>query len=235
MKNPFLTLLTPSILAATSLATASTMMPAQAFTLQLAPMYGSTENTGSTANLDFNFKQQGKDILLKLGIANTTNGTVGLGATRSTLVGVAFDLPDDLSTYSSDYTFGGSGFTKFWQNPSLQPFGTFDIGISPQRNSFAGGNPTDGLTAGQSTSVSFVLKGSNLDAANVEKEFLTGFENGTLRAVGRYQQVNAGGGSDKVLGGIRKKKVPEPATLAGLGLVAGAMAMSRCRKINQTA
>jgi hypothetical protein len=83
--------------------------PAQAFSISISPTVRSTENTGATANLDFNFLQQGSDVLLNLGITNTTNGTAGLGATQATLVGVGFDLPANLGF---SYDANGSTFTN---------------------------------------------------------------------------------------------------------------------------
>jgi hypothetical protein len=52
--------------------------PAEAFTLSINPTNGSTENTGSSALLNFNFVQQGSNVLLNLGIKNTTNGSLGV-------------------------------------------------------------------------------------------------------------------------------------------------------------
>ncbi|MBD2099933.1 PEP-CTERM sorting domain-containing protein [Leptolyngbya sp. FACHB-261] len=208
--------------------------PAEAFSLSISPQYGSTENTGSAASLGFNFSQVGANVLLDLTVSNTTNGTQGLGATQSTLVGVAFDLLSGVSV--SSYNANGSGFTKLWSDSTatLNPanlFGTFDVGISPPRNSFAGGNPQQGLTAGNSTSVSFLLSGNSLNASNLGSAFLAGFQDGSLRAAGRFQQVNAGGGSDKVRAGVptppkpeqppetpNPEKVPEPSAISALVL-----------------
>jgi hypothetical protein len=228
--------------AASSIAFAN---PAQAFNVSISSnacpfSTCSTENTGASALLNFSFAQHGNDVLLNLGVTNTTNGTVGLGATQATLVGIAFDLANGVSTSASGYTAGTSGFTKFWSNVSLNPFGTFDVGISPPRNSFAGGNPTTGLTAGQTTLVSFLLRGNNLNAAAVESSFLSGFTDGSLRVAGRFQQVNAGGGSDKVLGGVvpsgetPSAGVPEPTTMLGAA-VAGTFLLGRKKLQRQKA
>ena len=66
------------------------------------------------------------------------------------------------------------------------------------------------MTQGLSSSVSFLLGGKNLVANNVENAFLTGFGDGTLRIASRFQAVNAGAGSDKLLGGILKPTVVVP-------------------------
>jgi hypothetical protein len=216
--------------------TALTAAPAQAFGLSIAPQYGSTENTGATAKLDFNFVQQGAQVLLNLNIKNTTNGSAGLGATAATLVGVAFDLPTIVSTFT--YNAGSSAFTKTYTNVSIPGLpnvsNSFSYGIrSAGTGNFVGGNPQAGLTAGQSSSVSFLLSGTSLTAAGVESAFQSGFQDGSMQAAGRFQQVNGpgmNGASDKVLAAV-----PEPTTLGGLALGAAILARLRSRKVQQNA
>lgn len=218
-------------------ATLAAGKPADAFTLSIDPSFGSTENTGAQALLNFNFVDTGSGVRLDLGLLNTTDGSAGLGATRATLVGVGFDLLNGVTV--SSYSSGSSGFTQLWTGGSAslsgrtqdgQSLGSFDVGISPPRNSFNGGNPQAGLTAGSSTLVSFLLGGANLNASALEASFLQGFSSGDLRVAGRFQQVNAGGGSDKVLGGVVKggnsEAVPEPSTILGVA-AAGAAFMGR--------
>lgn len=225
-----------STLAAAGLALASstfTAAPAQAFGLSINPQYGSTENTGATAFLDFDFVDTIQGVLLNLGIKNTTNGTAGLGATQATLVGVALDLLGGAPSYDA----GTSAFTKTYTNvsiPGLNNNQSFDFGIRSAGNgNFVGGNPQSGLTAGQSSSVSFLLSGITGNAAQVESSFFQGFKDGTLKAAARFQQVNAGGGSDKVMAG---EAVPEPTTIGGLILGGGMLAKKwRSRKQQQKA
>jgi hypothetical protein len=213
--------------------------PAQAFTLSINPTNGSTENTGASALLDFNFVQDGSNVKLNLGIKNTTNGSLGLGATQATLVGVGFDLPSLVKSafnYNTGYNAGTSAFTTLYQNAALNPYGTFDVGIrSAGPGNFAGGNPQQGLTAGQSATVSFLFSGTNLTASAVESAFKNGISNGSLDVVGRFQQVNAGGGSDKVIGGLLPESgggnsaaVPEPTTMLG-AIAAGGAFLGRKR------
>lgn len=232
-----------STLAAAGLALASstfTAAPAQAFGLSINPQYGSTENTGATATLDFSFVDTVQGVLLNLGIKNTTNGTAGLGATQATLVGVAFDLLDGVSAPQSGYSAGSSAFTRYFSDPSIPGLNnnqSFDVGIrsaAPGPGTFVGGNPQQGLTAGQSTTVSFLLSGITGTAAQVESAFFQGFKaGGDLQAAARFQQVNAGGGSDKVLAG---EAVPEPTTIGGLLLGGGMLAKKwRSRKQQQKA
>ena len=101
------------------------------------------------------------------------------------------------------------------------------------------------MIAGQSSTVSFLLSGIGfLDAAMVESDFLEGFKNETLKVASRFQQVNAGGGSDKLLGGdisngVGDKgggdevSVPEPATTLGLMALGGLGLLVRKKKALQ--
>lgn len=228
MKYSFFSLASSMLLAVGTIA-ALGWAPAEAFTLLLEPS-SSTENTGATAELNFDFVQSGAEVWLSLGMRNTTNGMTGLGATQSTLVGFAFDLPTGVGI--AQYSAAASGFAKLWSNPSLNPYGSFTVGISPARNSFGGGNPREGLLAGQLTSVTFQLSGSGLTADSARQAFYRGFSSGSLRSAGRFQQVNAGGGSDKVLGRVLvaeepPTKVPEPSSAVAIGLLGlGAIGLS---------
>lgn len=206
---------------------ALTATPAQAFGVTIAPKYGSTENTGATASLDFKFADTLKGVMMTLDIKNTTNGSAGLGATSATLVGVAFDLLSDVKAFT--YNPGSSAFTKTYNNVGIPGLTseTFTFGIrSAGTGNFVGGNPQQGLTAGQNTSVSFLLSGIT-NAATAETSFFKGFKDGSLQAAGRFQQVNAGGGSDKVMAG---EAVPEPTTIGGMLLSGMMLAKFRNRK-----
>ncbi|MBL8771647.1 MAG: cistern family PEP-CTERM protein [Phenylobacterium sp.] len=210
---------------------------AAAVTLEFNPSWGSTENTGATATATFTFTDVGSNVQMDLVLANTTDGTDGLGATAATLVAFAFDLPTFTGlTYSSN----GTTFTKLWTNPSLPPLGTFDRGISLNRNSFGGGNPGGGVTAGNSLGMVRFTVDTILDAAAFESAFAAGYlANGTFDAAVRFQQVNAGGGSDKVLGGLPPPPdppptiVPEPSTwaLMIMGFMGAGMVLRRRRAV----
>lgn len=219
-------LFSPTIATGLAIAASALMAsPADAFTLYVDPFFGSAENTGATAKLDFDFEQSGSDVLLNLSIFNTTGDTRPKetetdGASAATLVGLAFDLPDIAQSFS--YSALTSNFTKLYENVAMQPFGTFDVGI---RNSgsgdFTGGSPRTGLKTGQSATVQFRFQG---DAATLEQQFVAGFQSKSLTVAARFQEVD-GGGSDKVWGGwIEDEKptteIPEPAMIGALGFVA---------------
>lgn len=205
---------------------------ADAFTLFIDPNAGSTENTGATAEVEFKFLDEGSNVRLDLNFTNTTDGSAGLGATQSTLVGFAFDLLAGVNTSESDYSSGT--FTKYYSNVSVGGIsngafntGAFSVGIrSAGPGNFTGGNPQGGVTAGNSAAASFLLSDvQGRSASQLEGLFYDGYDSGALSAMGRFQQVNAGGGSDKVLA-----QTPEPITMLGWGLGAGGVAAARKRK-----
>ena len=188
-------------------------------TLEFNPSWGSTENTGAAATAAFSFSDVASDVGIDLILRNITNGARGgLNATSATLVGLAFDLP----TFTSlSYADGGTNFTKLWTNVILPPFETFDFGISTPRKTFVGGNPNGGLTSGNTLAVVHFRVNTTLNAAAFEAAFAAGnLVGGDLNAAARFQQVNTGGGSDKVWGGSppsplhQPTAVPEPATWA---------------------
>lgn len=248
MKAPVSQLLGSGLLAASVAIASSVMAPssAQAFSVSFGPTSTSSNSpaTGASATVDFSFSQvDANSVLLNLNLLNTTGQIppFGSGATQSTLVGFGFDLLNSITSFT--YNSLSSPFTKLFGDQSLtsqtvegpatlQPFGTFDVGIrSSGPGNFNGGNPQTGLTAGQSADVSFVLSGTNLIANDVESAFQAGFQDGTLKIATRFQEVNAGEGSDKLLGGTVEppESVPEPSTLAGLAFVIGGMIVSRRR------
>jgi len=218
MKGTFSTLVGCSLLAAGVAITSSVLAPssAQAFSISFGSTSTSSNSlaTGASANVDFNFSQAGNNVLLNLNLLNTTGQIPSFGAkaTQSTLMGITFDLMEGLNVVANSYV-GSSFFSNLVDNVSFKPFsnsgGNFDVGIA-HNDKFEGGNTHGGLTQGLSSSVSFLLSGTNLVANNLENAFLTGFQDGTLRIASRFQAVNAGAGSDKLLGGILKPTVVVP-------------------------
>lgn len=229
-----------SLAAGTALALALGASAQAAVTLDFKPSWGSTENTGAAASATFSFSDLGGDVLVSLVLANATGDeALGLGATKATLMGVAFDLPD--SDPIASLSAGGSSFSKLFTDLKFQPFGTFDQGIGVNSN-FQGGNPHAGLKAGQSTGPITFKVLTDLSAADFETAFGAGYQTGGgLRAAARFQVVDVGAGSDKVFGGLRPSlqdrtiaPIPEPATwlmmILGFGGV-GAMLRARRREI----
>ncbi|MDB9313652.1 PEP-CTERM sorting domain-containing protein [Spirulina sp. CS-785/01] len=136
---------------------------------------------------------------------------------------------------SSSTAINGDG----WGDVSLNSK-TFDIGLITNKNLSAGGSPKDGLDAGASETVTFNLAATNFDNASaLEQWFKDGFvEDGYLSTAARFKDVNAGAGSDKLMGGNVQEyfdytrslneepvsapepvEIPEPGTVLALGSV----------------
>lgn len=235
-------------LLATSIALASSLVAAnaaQALTINFDSTSTSTNDpaTGASAQVDFDFVDVAGGVQLDLTLLNTTGqlGTsFGLGATESEFVAFGFDVSDSISSYTYDSL--SSPFTRLFTNAVISGAGgqnVFDIGIRVAGSgTFGGGNPTGGLNSGESAQVSFFLNTTD-NAQAVEQAFGNLFNGEEFRAVARFQDVNAGEGSDKLLvnrisngdpddnGDV---SVPEPGTLAGLALIGGSFAAARRRK-----
>ncbi len=202
-----------SFFAATTIAlTSSVLTPtaAQAFGIQFGPNSTSSNSpaTGASAFVDFTFTQFGNDVQIGLDITNTTGDIIfGDGATSSKLTGIGFDLGgfqalDALNLSLVNGSFTNTGFLNtLIPNAAFNPFGTLDVGIA-DNNNFLGGNANGALAEGQSTTASIVVTGTSpLVASVLENLFLTGFSDGSVDIGARFQQVNAGAGSDKLSGG----------------------------------
>nr|MDJ0535906.1 hypothetical protein [Xenococcaceae cyanobacterium MO_207.B15] len=243
MKTNYLTLLGSSILA-TGLSL-STSISAQALTLNFDSSSLSSNNpaTGASASINFSFMDDGNDqVKLILDIDNTTGDFIfGAGASQSVLTGFAFDLPSFPSDLQITAFTGDQYFDTLLSNVEFQPFsnnqnfgvGNFNAAVA-DNNNFEGGNANNALPEsdrGNSPSniistVELTLSGTGIDATSLETDFTNGFADGSLDAAVRFQQVNAGEGSDKLLfqpsdpggGGTDPIDVPEPGTILGLGL-----------------
>lgn len=184
--------------------------------------------TGASAKAELSFSDSAGQVKIDFSFRNTTGelAAFGSGATASKLTGVAIDLFSP-NTGVSNFV-GGTYLDTLIQNASLPPFGTLDIGIADNGN-FVGGNANGALPEGQTDTASLILSGTGLSATDLENAFLTGFSNGSLNYVARFQQVNAGAGSDKLEGGCigdpnnctPPTTVPEPGMLLllAIGLV----------------
>jgi len=109
-------------LGSTTLVTATFAPKVDAFTLTYDSALGSTSSTstGASAQVDFNFTQDGDDVLLQLDVTNTTDGdslynhpnglsgndggsVVNGGANTTTLMGFGFDVTDDFDGINYSY------------------------------------------------------------------------------------------------------------------------------------
>jgi hypothetical protein len=171
-------------------------------------------NTGVTSTVNIT---QLSNSLLSVTITNTSTGTV-----TGKITSIGFDLPSSgnggftlVSATNSNYTLAtqvdgdASGINR-----------TFDIALLTGANFDGGGNPNLGIIEG--ASASFTISGN-----------FSGFSQQQL-ALGmflRFQDVNAGGGSD-VARADSPSEVPEPTTmvLLGTGLAGFAGAIRKRRR-----
>ncbi|MEL6160906.1 MAG: PEP-CTERM sorting domain-containing protein [Cyanobacteria bacterium J06554_11] len=195
--------------------------------------------TGASATVDFNFTDIGTGkVQLDLDFVNTTgtltSGSFGEGATSSKLTGIAFDIFSDITVESYTLTGKLDTFTTDVRfNPFSKQVGTFDIGFADNKK-FVGGNPNGALASGESASATVVLHAPQ-NAVDLRERFRAAFESEGLNIAARFQAVNAGSGSDKLLGGTvdpfnpPPKDIPEPAVVSGLGLMLGFMKVRKKR------
>lgn len=232
----------------------ATTVPASAFTYKFGSDSQSSNSsaTGAAATVKFDFQDLGNaQVQIDLQIKNTTGEeTFGSGATTSKLTGLAFDMFDELSLASSNL---GAELDTLLTNVSFQPFsntvGSFDFALA-DNNNFEGGNANNALAQGLTNNVSLVYSGLNGESV---EEFRNRFEAAVkakdLHIAARFQQVNAGAGSDKLLGGKlisvnpdpapdpdptnEPVQTPEPGNLIGFGLLAGSTFILGKRKCSQ--
>ncbi len=164
--------------------------------------------TGASAKIVMTFvdTMSPGQVSLELLISNTTGSPAfGSGATASKLTGFGMDLPSGFTLLAGSLTTDIDGDSKAYfdtliVNAALPPFGTLDFGVA-DNNNFLGGNANGALPAGLSDKVSVKLGGGS--AATAEAAFLAAFTDPDdasykLNSVVRFQQVNAGAGSDKL-------------------------------------
>jgi hypothetical protein len=178
--------------------------------------------TGASGSLMLTFMDTGLSGIASV-LASVTNTTgvgaaFGAGATTSTMTGVGFDFLTGV-TYVVNSFSGGAIFDTLILNANARPFDTLDIALADNSN-YNGGNANNGLTQGNSDAASFRLSYSGYtNAAALDAAFGSAFSAGTLQASMRFQQVNAGAGSDKL--NYAPSVVPLPAAgwllLAGIG------------------
>ncbi len=219
---------------------------ASAFTYSFGGTSTSSNSTatGAAATVDFDFIDIGNSqVQLNLKFSNTTGqDTFGAGATSSALTGIAFDIFDDISVAS--YSLSGNLGT-WLTDVKLEPFsnrvGNFDIGFA-DNNNFTGGNANNAVETGEFSLATLVFDASE-GADALKDRFRQGLASETIYATARFQQVNAGAGSDKLLGGRindpfgpveEPKETPEPAAIGGLGLLIGYLKLRRKQSSDDT-
>ena len=216
---------------------------AASFTLNFGASSESSnaQATGASATVQFTAVDEGGDVRLTMVLSNTTGATTfGAGATESVFTGFAFDVIDGVSILSSSLA---TSFDTLLTNVSFTPFsnrseiGAFDFGLA-DNNSFEGGNANMALGAGGTETVSFLLD-TDLDALTLLTTYLAAFISGDADAAVRFQQANAGEGSDKLLlsnvtgGGITiddLNPVPVPGAIVLFGTALAGAAAARRRR-----
>jgi hypothetical protein len=178
-------------------------------------------NTGVTGTVNIT---QLSNNLLTITVTNTSTGTV-----QGKITSIGFDLPGSgggaftlVSSTNANYTLitqidgNASGINR-----------TFEIALLTGPNFNGGGDPSLGIIEG--ASAVFTISGN-----------FTGFSQEQIAAgiFLRFQDVNAGGGSDvaKCAGCVPPPEIPEPATmvLLGTGLVGVAGAIRKRRRFGKT-
>ncbi len=188
-----------------------------------------TPATGASAKATLNFFDDMGLVRIDMVIRNTTGeiASFGDGATTSKLTGIAFDLIEPNNGLNPANFTGGTFLTTMIIAADAQPFGTLDFAAADNSN-FNGGNANGALPEAMEDSVSVKIGFNGLTALQVEAAFKAGFMDNSLNYVARFQQVNAGGGSDKLNGGDccgdgggngggPPTEVPEPSMLFLLG------------------
>ncbi len=192
-------------------------------------------HTGASGTVSLTFAAVGGNVRVTAFVTNTTGQvTFGAGATKSSLTGFGFDLAPGV-TYVANSFIGGLKLDTLIVNAAAQPFGSLDI-AGADNNNFNGGNANNAITEGNSDTFSVLLAG--MTAANMEAAFQNGFAYVTsINSVMRFQQVNAGAGSDKLQyndpgpGTGPVPSVPEPGSFAILfGLVGSLIPAWRQRR-----
>lgn len=204
---------------------------AQAFSLVFGPNSTSSNSpaTGASAQVDFALTDVGSDTVeIMLTLMNTTGQipSFGAGATTSKFTGFTFDLPMPVAFVAGSFmaNLGGGDGTEFDTiiedvdfNPFSNSVGNFDIGVADNGN-FEGGNANAALAQGQTDILKFRVSPSSVNGSSLYNALFNGFSDGSLNFAARFQQVNAGEGSDKLLGG---DVIPVPLPAAGWLLAVG--------------
>jgi hypothetical protein len=237
-----------AVVVAGALAVAASGAHAASITLDFTngSIYSSNESdgaqtpTGAAAKVVLDFADVGSNVEIKFSVENTTGDVIfGSGATTSTLTGFAMDLIGDMALVStSPNLISGktSALDTLLTNVSVGGIsnggggaGAFGFGLA-DNNNFVGGNANGGMSETESAVVSLVFSTSKL-AADLKNDYssLLFDRNSGVNATVRFQEVNAGSGSDKLLFVAPPvSEVPLPA--AGWMLIAGLGGLTALRR-----
>ena len=208
--------------------------PASALTLNFDNTTSETSNsefTGASGTVEMVFSDDlSGDVRIDFTVSNTTDVTMfGDGATSSKLTGFGFDLLLSSTIAGVQANFTGP-FPSFILDADFNPYGTLDVAWA-DNNNFIGGNANAALPEGSSDSsaVLFLNDSVYATAAALEAAMGAAFAGGDLQAGLRFQQVNAGAGSDKLnYTGTQMAPIPLPA--AGWVFVASLGGLAALRR-----
>ncbi|MEP6065647.1 MAG: VPLPA-CTERM sorting domain-containing protein [Paracoccaceae bacterium] len=180
--------------------------------------------TGSSATIGFDFSDLMGDVRLTLTIDNDTDDTnFGAGASEGTLTAFGFDV---VAGAIFDSFTGGANLDTLIQDDGFNSNAPgvnkaqFDL-VAADNSNFLGGNANNALPEGQIDTVLFDFE-TLLSATDLAAQFEAGFADGTLKAGLRFQQVNAGSGSDQLvfIPPVNNNPPPSPVPLpAGVPLL----------------
>lgn len=186
--------------------------------------------TGASGKATLSFADEGGDVRVSAFVENTTGDFIfGDGATEGVLTAFGFDLVSGAS-FAGGF-LGGTYLDTLILNANASPFGTLDV-AGADNNNYNGGNANNALPKGLSDTFSLLL-GYSGNAMDLENAFYTALTTDpVLTSALRFQQVNAGSGSDKLKDpDVELEPVPLPATaLLLLGGIGGLGALRTVRR-----
>lgn len=220
--------------AAFALAAFATQAGAVTLTFGADSLTSNPMHTGAAGTVDLSFSDDAGGVLVNATVTNTTGDTsFGDGATESKLTGFGFALVDGASYVSGSFTAGSYLDYAFETGVDAPPNGFLDVAFADNDN-WLGGNPNGALPQGMSDSFSFLLSGYT--ATEMEIAFAEAFSSvdDTLLAILRFQSVNAGAGSDKLVYQPGEDPNPGPAPIplpaGGLLMLTGLLGLTAARR-----
>jgi len=195
------------------------------FSLFIDPRFGSTEHTGSTAQVEFDFGEQGGEDRLTLTITNTTPLAI-----QSHLTAVGFEIPRTvldpsvIDLLASPGYFDVLTYDQTISPPWIDAPDGYDLVLTGD-GSILGGDPQGAPRAGETTTVILTLGDTGLSPEDLADSFQQFYLQADDRfLIGRFQVVGRVDDSDKVGGGV-----PEPAALLLL-MIGGAAVVANRRR-----